>query len=95
MRPLLLSMLLLTAAFALPPTAVAHQCSSGTSSSDCSCPPPNDGKAHQHSSPSGACQAAAGFEQSATPGGASQTPGAGLVLALAALGLAAIVVRRT
>lgn len=94
MRAFAATLLLMAAAFSFAPTATAHQCASGASTSDCVCPPPNDGQAHQHSSPSGACQAAAGAQQSATPGGASQTPAGGVFVVIAGLAGAAVVAAR-
>lgn len=91
---LLLVLALILASFAFIPGAQAHQCSSGSSGGDCVCPAPNDGKAHQHANPGGSCQAAAGFSQSATPGGASQTPGFGVLGAAIAVGIAAMAARR-
>lgn len=85
MRASWLLLLLLVFGTAIVPSASAHQRASGSTGGDCVCPPPNDGEAHQHSNPGGACKAAAGASQSATPGGASQSiPGAGVALVLAA-----------
>ncbi|HUR68954.1 MAG TPA: hypothetical protein VM370_06875 [Candidatus Thermoplasmatota archaeon] len=95
MRILFATLLLLTALIPLAPSALAHQCASGTRSSECACPVPNDGQYHQHSSPAGSCQGGPGGSQSATPGGASQSvPGAALPLLLVGIGGAALTLRR-
>lgn len=91
MRALLLALLLMTCV-PLMPTATAHQCSTGSSSSsDCVCPAPNDGQAHQHATSGGACQGFAGASQSATPGGASQgIPAPAIGVILATIGVVAV-----
>lgn len=96
MRAVLIA-LLLASSFPLLPSATAHQCSTGSSSSnDCVCPAPDDGQAHQHATASGACQGFAGASQSATPGGASQNiPAPTLGALLAALAFVAVALRRT
>lgn len=94
MRLVVLTFLIVAALVPMAPGSLAHQCASGTPSSSCACPVPEDGQYHQHSSPSGSCQGGPGGSQSATPGGASQqVPAPGALLVAGVAGALALLIR--